>query len=57
MIDWEWEPPGLPASIPAVTPRDRALLVLPDGREITVRKPVGFVNHPAVQDAYRKVPR
>lgn len=53
----DWEPSELPAVVPDLTPRERPVLYLPDGREITVRKPVGFVNHPAVQDAYRKVPR
>jgi hypothetical protein len=28
--------------------KDRPVLYLPDGREVIVRKPVGFANHPAV---------
>lgn len=28
--------------------KDKPKLIMPDGREVIVRKPIGFANHPAV---------
>lgn len=49
MSEYDYEPPTLSPTIPSVVPRDRIILYDPDGREITIRRPIGFVNHPEVR--------
>ena len=44
----EWEPPEIPYGLPCIVEREKPVLYLPDGREVTVKKPVGFARHPYV---------
>ena len=49
-----WSEPEVPPL--TVQVKTKPVLYLPDGREVTVKKPVGFANHPAVPSLNRRKP-
>ena len=44
-MDW-WSEPRVPEI--TLQAREKPVIYLPDGREVVIKKPVGFANHPAV---------
>ena len=49
-----WDDPTPPSV--TVTVQDKPVLYLPDGGQVTTKKPVGFANHPAVPPLNRRKP-
>ena len=49
-----WDEP-VPPNV-TVTVRDKPVIYLPDGREVTISKPVGFAKHPNVPPLNRPKP-
>lgn len=47
----------MPLNEPTVQVRDKPVLYLPDGREVSIYKPFGFAKHPAVQEQNNKEKR
>ena len=45
MSEWDSE---IPASLPTVEAKYKPVIILPDGREVVIKKPVGFAGHPSV---------
>ena len=48
--------PEIATWAPAVSVREKPVLYLADGREVIVKKPVGFAGHPAVPPLNRRTP-
>jgi len=45
MSEWDYE---IPTSLPTVEAKEKPVIILPDGRYVVVKKPVGFARHPFV---------
>ncbi len=42
-----WDP-EIQTGLPTITEKSKPVIYLADGRQVTVKKPVGFAGHPAV---------